>query len=267
MPFYRTRAASCCSHCENGVMDLGLEGKVALVTGASKGLGRAIAEALAAEGAQVAVSSRSRERIDAAAAAMGATGFVHDSGDLEGCPALVDAVQRDLGPVDILVLNTGGPPVNPDSLGHTRDAWEQAYRELVLAPLALLEGVLPGMRERGFGRVVNVASSSVVEPIPGLVLSSAHRAAMVATFGTLAAEVAADGVTLNTLLPGRFGTDRLYETIGGRENAEVAAAQIPVGRLGDPAEFAATAAFLCSTHAAYITGASLRVDGGVTRSI
>ena len=247
-------------------MDLGLKGKVALVTGASKGLGRATAEALIAEGARVAISSRSRERIDATAQAIGAVGVVHDSGDLDHAAPLIDAVEEALGPLDVLVVNTGGPPVNPDSLAHEREAWEATYREHVLAPLALVERALPGMRERGFGRVLNVSSTSTVEPIPGLVLSSAHRAALLTTFKTLAGEVAADGVTLNTLMPGRFGTDRLYATIGGRENAEAAAADIPARRLGQPEEFAAAAAFLCSTRAAYITGAALRVDGGVTRS-
>jgi 3-oxoacyl-[acyl-carrier protein] reductase len=247
-------------------MDLGLADRAALVTGASKGLGRAIAAALRAEGARVAISSRSRERIDETAAAIGATAFVFDSADVERAPALVDEVEAVLGPLDVLVLNTGGPPASPDSLAHERDRWEQAYRELVLAPMALVERVLPGMRERGFGRIVNVASSSVVEPIAGLVLSSAHRAAMLTTFKTLAAEVAADGVTLNTLLPGRFGTDRLYGMIGGQENAEAAAADIPIRRLGRPEEFAAAAAFLCSAAATYITGEALRVDGGLTRS-
>ncbi|HEX4625878.1 MAG TPA: SDR family oxidoreductase [Solirubrobacteraceae bacterium] len=247
-------------------MDLGLKGKIALVTGASKGLGRATAEALIAEGARVAVSSRSRERIDATAQAIGAVGVVHDSGDLDHAAALIDAVEEALGPLDVLVVNTGGPPVNPDSLGHEREVWEATYREHVLAPLALVERALPGMRERGFGRVLNVSSTSTVEPIPGLVLSSAHRAALLTTFKTLAAEVAADGVTLNTLMPGRFGTDRLYATIGGRENAEAAAADIPARRLGRPEEFAAAAAFLCSTRAAYISGTALRVDGGLTRS-
>jgi 3-oxoacyl-[acyl-carrier protein] reductase len=247
-------------------MDLGLDGRVALVTGGSKGLGRAIAEALAGEGARVAISSRSRERIDAAAAAVGATAFVHDSGDLDAAGSLVDDVERELGPVDVLVLNTGGPPTSPDSLAHAHEAWEQAYRQLVLGPMALVQRALPGMRERGYGRVLNLASSAVVEPIPGLVLSSAHRAAMLTTFKTLAAEVAADGVTLNTLLPGRFGTDRLYELMGGREKAEATAADIPARRLGNPEELAAAAAFLCSARAAYVTGAALRVDGGLTQS-
>jgi 3-oxoacyl-[acyl-carrier protein] reductase len=247
-------------------MDLGLYEKVTLVTGASKGLGRAIAAALAQEGARVAISSRSRDRIDEAAEEIGATGFVHDSADLDHAPRLVEDVEHALGPIDVLVLNTGGPPHSADSLAHDRATWEQAYRELVLAPMAVVERTLPGMRERGFGRILNVSSSSVQEPHPGLVLSSAHRAAMLLTFKTLAAEVAPDGVTLNTLLPGHFGTDRLYSLIGGEENAPAVAANIPAGRLGRPEEFAAAAAFLCSVPASYITGEALRVDGGLTRS-
>jgi len=246
-------------------MDLGLTDKVALVTGASQGLGRAIAAAIAAEGARVAISSRSRERIDAMADAIGATGFVHDSLDLDRAPRLVDEIERALGPVDVLVFNTGGPPHSADSLAHDRTIWEDAYRELVLGPMALVERVMPGMRERGFGRIVNISSWSAKEPIPGLVLSSAHRAAMLATFKTVSGEVAADGVTLNTLLPGSFATERLYALIGGEENAESAAAAIPARRLGTPEELGAAAAFLCSTRASYITGEALRVDGGITK--
>ena len=248
-------------------MDLGLSGKVALVAGASKGLGRAIAAELVEEGARVAISSRSRERIDVAAEEVGAANaYVYDSADLDAAPTLVAAVEADLGPIDVLVTNTGGPPPHPDPLGSTREQWEQAYRELVLAPIALIEAVVPGMRERGFGRVLNVSSSAVREPIPGLMLSNAHRAAMVTAFKTLAHEVAGDGVTLNTLLPGRFGTERLYTLIGGEENAEAAAQDIPASRLGTPDEFAAAAAFLCSARASYVTGETLRVDGGMTRS-
>jgi 3-oxoacyl-[acyl-carrier protein] reductase len=246
-------------------MDLGLTDKVALVTGASQGLGRATAAALAAEGARVAISSRSRERIDATAEAIGATGFVHDSLDLDKAPRLVDEVEQVLGPVDVLVFNTGGPPHSADSLGHERPTWEEAYRELVLGPMALVERTLPGMRERGFGRILNISSSSAKEPIPGLVLSSAHRAAMLTTFKTLAGEVAADGVTLNTLLPGSFATERLYALIGGEENADSAAAAIPARRLGRPEELAAAATFLCSAPASYVTGEELRVDGGLTK--
>ena len=130
-------------------MDLGTTGRVALVTGASKGIGRGIAAELAAEGARVAISSRSRERITAAAAEIGATGFVHDSSDLDDAPRLARDVEGALGPVEILVCNTGGPPAGADALGFSREQWEAAYAELVLAPMALVERVLPGMRERG----------------------------------------------------------------------------------------------------------------------
>src|SRR5947199_277659 len=188
-------------------MDLGLAGKVALVTGASKGLGKGIGAALVQEGARVAISSRARERIDAAATEIGAHGLVHDSADVDAVPALVDTVEAQLGPIEVLVANTGGPPPGPDPLGFTREQWEAAYRDLVLAPMALIEETLPRMRERGWGRVVNVASSSVREPIPVLMLSNSHRSALLAAFKTLARAVASDGVTVNSVLPGRIATD------------------------------------------------------------
>lgn len=247
-------------------MDLGLAGKVALVSGASAGLGRAIAAELAAEGATVAIASRSRERIDATAGEIGATGFVWDTGDVDVASGLLDAVDAALGPVDILVTNTGGPPAKADALAFTQEEWEAAYRSLVLSPMALVEHALPGMRSRGFGRVVSVASTSVREPIAELMLSNSHRAALVTAFKTIALQVAADGVTLNTLLPGSFATARISET-STQEEAEAAGRALPVGRLGDPAEFAAAATFLCSARASYITGETLAVDGGKTRSV
>lgn len=248
-------------------MDLGLQGKVALVSGASAGLGRAIAAELVAEGATVAIASRSRERIDAAAAEIGATGFVWDTSDVDGAPRLLDAVADALGPVVVLVTNTGGPPLDTDPLGFTREQWEAAYRSLVLAPMALVEHVLPGMRERGFGRIVNVSSTSVREPIPELMLSNSHRAAMVTAFKTIARDVAADGVTLNTLLPGSFATARVLDSGPRAEIDENARQTIPIQRLGEPEEFAAAAAFLCSARAGYVTGETLAVDGGKTRSV
>jgi 3-oxoacyl-[acyl-carrier protein] reductase len=249
-------------------MELGIAGKVALVTGASQGIGLGIAKALAAEGARVAVSSRSRERIDAAAARIGATGFVHDCADLDRTAALVEQVQAAIGPVDVLVTNTGGPPGNPDALGFSRAQWQAAYRDLVLAPMALIEAVLPGMRARGWGRVVNVSSTSVREPIPTLMLSNTHRAGILGAFKTLARQVAGDGVTLNTVLPGRIATARAYEIFGGREGAErIAAEQVPAGRMGTIEEIGAAAAFLCSVPAAYLTGITLLVDGGLTHSV
>jgi 3-oxoacyl-[acyl-carrier protein] reductase len=248
-------------------MDLGIAGKVALVTGASKGISRGIAAALAAEGVKVAMSSRSRERIEAAAAEIGARPYVHDSADLDAIGPLVDAVERDLGPVDILVTSTGGPPAGPDPLAFTREQWEAAHRELVLAPMALIERTMPGMRERGFGRVVGVSSFAAREPIEVLMLSNSHRPGLLAAFKTVARAVAADGVTLNSILPGRIATDRILDASGSREAAEEAAArEVPAGRLGTVEEIAAAAAFLCSARASYITGVALLVDGGLTRS-
>ena len=249
-------------------MDLGLHGRVALVTGASKGLGFAIAQALAAEGVKVAITSRDEERVQAAAKTIDATGFVHDSENLEGVPILVHEVEHFLGPIDILVTNTGGPPGDPDALGFTREQWQTAYDALVLSPMAFVEAVMPSMRKRLWGRVVNVGSIAVREPIPNLMLSNANRSATLAAFKTIARQVAPDGVTLNTLLPGRISTDRLYELYGSRDTAdEVAIQEIPARRLGSPDEFAAAAAFLCSAKASYITGVALAVDGGMMRSV
>jgi 3-oxoacyl-[acyl-carrier protein] reductase len=249
-------------------MDLGLNGKVALVTGASTGLGRAIAAELVAEGARVAISSRSRERIDATAADVGATAYVHDAADLDTAPELVADVTERLGPIDILVCNTGGPPGGFDALGFTRDQWQAAYATLVLAPMALIEAVMPGMRERGFGRIVNIVSAGVREPIPNLMLSNAHRVSMINAFKTLARQVAPDGVTLNSVLPGRIDTDRLGELYGSREAAAAEAErEVPAARLGTVEEFAAVATFLCSARASYVTGETVVVDGGMTRSV
>jgi 3-oxoacyl-[acyl-carrier protein] reductase len=250
-------------------MDLGLRGRVALVTGASQGIGRAIAAELAAEGARVAVASRSQERIAAAAGEIGAEPFVHDMSDPDAAPRLLDDVRARLGgPVEVLVCNSGGPPAGPDPLAFSREQWEAAYRLLVLGPMALVEHALPAMRERGWGRILSVSSASAREPIPDIVLSNAHRSGLLATFRTIARAVAADGVTLNSLLTGQIATERLYSLRGGPEAAEeLAARTVPAGRAGRPEEMAAAAAFLCSARAAYITGEAVRVDGGAARAV
>ena len=249
-------------------MDLGLAGRVALVTGASKGIGAGIAAALAAEGARVAVASRDPARIEAAAARIGALPVIFDSEDLDAVDGVVDRVERDLGPVDIYVANTGGPPAGDDPLGFSREEWEAAHRTLVLSPMAFIERVLPGMRERGWGRVLGISSSAVREPLPHIQLSNAHRPGLVAAFKILAKRAAADGVTFNTVLPGRIGTDRLFGNSGSREAAEAAArTEVPAGRVGTVDELAAAAVFLCSAPASYITGTTLLVDGGLGASV
>lgn len=250
-------------------MDLGLEDRVALVTGASKGLGRAIAAALAAEGARVAVTSRSAERAEAAAAEAGAAAaFAHDTGDVAGAAGLVARVEEVLGPLSVVVTNSGGPPAGADPLAFADEEWEGAYRTLVHGPLALVRAALPGMLARGWGRVLSVSSSAVREPIPVLMLSNAHRPGLLAAFKTLARAHAGGGVTFNTVLAGRIATDRMIDTAGSREAAEEAArSEVPAGRLGTPQEFAAVAAFLCSEPARYVTGEAVRVDGGLTRGV
>jgi 3-oxoacyl-[acyl-carrier protein] reductase len=250
-------------------MDLGIGGRVALVMGASQGLGRGIAAALAGEGARVAIASRSLERLEEAAAEVGegARPFVTDTADSEGLAALPEAVAAALGPIEILVLNSGGPPLG-GALDHELDEWEQAYRSLVLAPRILAGAVVPGMRERGWGRIVNVGSNTTREPNPALNLSNSHRMAAVGFLKTLSSEVAGDGITVNTVATGRFATERMRDFGGGSlEHAEAAArTEVPAGRLGTPEEYGDLVAFLCSERAAYLTGTVIPLDGGLLRS-
>ena len=250
-------------------MDLGIEGRVALVLGGSRGIGRGIATALAREGARVAIASRTRETLEGAATEIegDVTAFVADTADLERIERLPGEVAEALGPVEILITNTGGPP---PGLAHDAelDAWREAYDSLILAPRVLIGATLPGMRERGWGRIVNVGSSSTREPIGGLTLSNAHRPGLVGYLKTLAREVAADGVTVNDVATGRFATDRLAANWGGWDEMERgAAADVPAGRLGQPDEYGDLVAFLCSERAAYVTGTSIPIDGGLLRSV
>jgi 3-oxoacyl-[acyl-carrier protein] reductase len=249
-------------------VDLGIEGRTALVMAASRGIGRGIAGALAREGARVAISSRSEEALRAAAEEIGPEVRVlpADTDDLDRLRRLPDEVAEELGPIEILVANTGGPPAG-GALDNSLDEWDAAFRNLVLAPRVLIEAVLPGMRERGWGRIVNVSSSSIREPIPGLTLSTANRLAAVGLLETLADEVAGDGITVNTVATGTFATDRLAQVHGSLERAEEAARErVPAGRLGRPEEYGDLVAFLCSERAAYLTGAVIPLDGGLLRS-
>jgi 3-oxoacyl-[acyl-carrier protein] reductase len=223
-----------------------------------------VASALAREGVKVAISSRDRTRSEAAAESIGAHAFVHDASDADTVRDLLADVEDRLGPVDILIANSGGPPANPDALSFTLEQWRAAYEMLLLGQIALISAALPGMRERGWGRIISLSSSVVREPSPVLVLSSAHRSGLLAALKTIARQVAPDGVTINTVLPGLILTDRTREL--GADRPERLSA-VPLGRLGTVQEFGAAAAFLCSQQAAYITGTTLLVDGGVGQSV
>jgi 3-oxoacyl-[acyl-carrier protein] reductase len=213
------------------------------------------------------VAARSAGGVASVAEAIGGRGHVFDSENLEQVDPLVDAVEGELGPIDVYVANTGGPPRHDDPLAIPAAEWEAAHRALVVSPMLVLARVVPGMRERGFGRVLAVSSSSAREPLPGLQLSNASRPGLLAAMKLLARENAAHGVTFNAVLPGRIATDRLAEGEGGIEAAAAAAREeVPAGRLGTPEEVAAAAVFLCSHAASYVTGQSLLVDGGLTRS-
>ncbi|MFP5206574.1 MAG: SDR family oxidoreductase [Acidobacteriota bacterium] len=261
-------------------MDLGLKGKTALVLAGGGGLGRAIAKALAAEGAQVAVAGLHAESGDAAAAEIAATGakalsLVWDLADLAAIDAHVTRVERELGPVDILVNNSGGPPPTT-AAGQAPALWMKHFQAMVLSLIATTDRVLPGMRQRRWGRILTSTSSGIVAPIPNLGLSNTLRSSLAGWSKTLAREVAQDGVTVNVVVPGRIATDRtrfIDESRARREGRgvdEVIAeshAGIAMGRYGTPEEYAAVVAFLASERASYVTGSIVRADGGAIPSI
>jgi 3-oxoacyl-[acyl-carrier protein] reductase len=257
-------------------MDLGISGRTALVCGSSGGLGEAIARALAAEGARTVLCGRRADRVaDIAASLPDAVGVAVDLLDENGPADLFAATVDAFGPPEILVLNGPGPkPAAATELG--ADDVEAAFGGLVRQHIRLVSLALPAMRAAGWGRILAVGSSGVVAPLPNLALSNLGRAALAGYLKTLAAEVAADGVTVNLLLPGRIRTDRTAEVDAanarrsGRTVAEVeraSTATIPAGRYGRPAEFAAAAAFLCGAPASYLTGVALRCDGGLVRHL
>ena len=262
-------------------MNLGLNGKIALVAAASKGLGRAVAEELAAEGASLVLCARGNDELQATCAAiekahgvpvLGIAANVAEPADVA---RVVQAALARFGRVDVLVTNAGGPPAGTfDAL--SPEIWQAATHLLLTSVVELTRAVLPGMKERGWGRILNITSISVKQPVANLMLSNSLRAAVTGMARTLATEVAPFGITVNNILPGYTRTERVVsraEAAAVREGISAAdatarwEAEIPMRRLGEPREFAALAAFLCSERASYITGTSVPVDGGWIRSL
>jgi 3-oxoacyl-[acyl-carrier protein] reductase len=262
-------------------MDLGLRGKTALVTAASRGLGRAIASALAAEGASLVICARGADALESTAAAITQdTGaevemVAADVATQQGIAQVWQRARDRFGHVDVLVTNAGGPPSGPFE-SHEWESWQRAVELTLRSAVELTRLVLPGMKDRRWGRVLHVTSIAVKQPVEGLMLSNSLRAAVTGFARTLANEVAAYGITVNNILPGYTRTERVEQlnaATAAREGLTVEdvahriEAQIPMRRLGEPEEFAALAAFLASKQAAYITAQSIAVDGGWIRSL
>jgi 3-oxoacyl-[acyl-carrier protein] reductase len=252
-------------------MDLGIRGRVALVTGASSGIGEGVALALAAEGVKLAIAARRTDRLEAIAerakalGAADARGFDLDLSSAESVAHMLSAVRRGYGDIDILVLNGGGP--KPGRFADvTLEDWDAAYRAVLRSMIELLNATVPAMRAKKWGRVVGLTSTSVKQPIANIVLSNTFRTGFVAALKTLAGEVAADGVTINAIATGRVGTERLRELYGSDDEMEQAARnEVPARRISTPAEFAPMVAFLCGAPASYVTGQTIAVDGGLVR--
>src|ERR1700689_5709305 len=261
-------------------MDLQLKGKTALILGGSKGLGRGVADALAAEGVAVALVARGQDALDTAVAEIAArgseaVGFAAAPPNWTSLESAANAAPKQVGPIDILLNNSGGPPPS-GVVGVPAKVWEDQFHAMVMPLLRITDLLIGDMRARKWGRILNIASTSVVEPLAAIGVSNTLRSAIVGWAKTLATETARDGITVNTLLPGAITTDRtvqLSRATAERQKISVEEAMqrseqaIPVGRFGTTAEFGAVAAFLASPLAAYITGSLIRVDGGVLRSV
>jgi len=261
-------------------MDLGLRGRRALVLGGNRGMGLCIAETLAREGADVAIAARDPERLALAAEQLRGHGgrvaaFPLDLGATASLGEFAGRVLGEFGAPDILVNNTGGPPYGGAG-GRAAEDWVRSFQEMTLSVIALTDALLPAMRAARWGRIVTLVSSGALQPIPVLGISNTLRAALVAWSKSLSNEIAGDGVTANVLVPGRIATERVRltdEAVSAREGVPVEEVQrrsfatIPLGRYGLPEEVADMVAFLASARAGYITGATIRVDGGIIRHV
>ncbi len=252
-------------------MDLGISGRTAVVCGGSRGLGKAVAQELCGEGVRVLICARGAEALDQALDELRRSGGeVHgvaaDISTRSGCEAVIATAQQVLGQVDILVTNSGGPPPGLFEV-HDAEAWDVTYRQLLVSAVELMRGVLPGMKQRQWGRIIAITSQAVKQPVDNLILSNSVRASVVGLVRSLANEVGRFGITVNNVMPGYTRTDRLEKLIATDAQFGKVTAEIPVGRIGRPEEFAAAVAFLASERAAYITGASIPVDGGWIRSL
>jgi 3-oxoacyl-[acyl-carrier protein] reductase len=262
-------------------MDLGIRGKTALVVAASKGMGKASALGLGAEGARVVMCARGEGALkDAAAEVKQKTGaevlaLPADASRAADISRVVAEANRAFGGVDILVANVGGPPPGPFE-AMTDDQWKAAFEQVHLSTVRFIREVLPHMKRSRWGRILAIQSSSVKQPVDGLVLSNGIRPGIAGLFKTLAGDVAKDNITVNLVLPGRIMTDRFLEHQTDRakrsgvsleQQMEISSADIPMGRIGTPDEFAAMVVFLASARAPYITGVAVQVDGGLIRSV
>lgn len=261
-------------------MDLAIKGRTALVLGAGGGIGGAVAVALAREGCRIALADVSQQALDRTANEISALGVQHvtlcwDLANHSQIEAQVAAVEADLGPIDILFNNTGGPPPTP-AAGQDPALWRKQFEAMVMSVITITDRVLPGMRQRRWGRIITSTSSGVVAPLPNLAISNALRLSLVGWSKTLAREVAREAVTVNVVVPGRIATARTRSLDAARAQregrsveavADESAAGIPMGRYGEPGEYADAVAFLASERASYITGSVLRVDGGLIASV
>lgn len=253
-------------------MDTGLRDRVALVCASSRGIGRAAAEALAAEGAKLALCARDEPTLEATAAALRATGaevlaVAADLGKREDVDRVMRETLARYGRLDVLINNTGGPPPGRFE-AHDDAAWQTAFETLLLSVVRLTRLAIPEMRARRWGRIITVTSTSVKQPIANLVLSNSLRAAVTGLAKTLSLELAADGITVNTVAPGRILTDRLLSLYGDEETTRRTAGQgVPMGRVGEPADMGNAILYLCSEQAGYVTGVTLQVDGGLIQGL